>query len=442
VGRGAQVDAIRAVLARAPGAGAALGAILDRRERTGRLPRTITVDADPATVAALRELFNAGAVVPTEPGRARLDLTRVPAGVELEPLLYAALERRPRDPAAERAAVRDALVAALAALPAPSSPAARAFLADERAAAAAGRGESWPIAAERGPHHAAAIVADVAAALDALRELREPIRIANFAARVLGDSKALAPGTDRALRLGAALLAFDPATQADVAGHQPASPRHAAALALEVRGLLRDDAGVLVHAFGPLAYRRGGEVFDHVARHAALGDPTPLSLRQLRGAELVALPARRITLFENQAPFLDYVDHAGPRAELVVLARGQASWAVVVLLRLCAKVGLPIRHAGDLDRSGILILRDLARRSHAQIEPWHMDVPTHRRFAAAGRPIDPEERGRIARLVAVDDPGELCHELLLELHRTGTWIEQEVFSHLVLVADPSHDSFA
>jgi hypothetical protein len=439
---GARADAVRAVIAGAPGARAALGAILDRRERTGRLPGTITVDADPASVAALRELFTAGAVAQVEPGRVRIDLRRLPAGLELAPLLYAALDRAPRDPAAERLALRDALVAALAALAAPASPAARAFLDDERAAAAAGRGETWLLAEARGPAHAVGLVADVAAALDALLELREPIRIANFAARVLGDSKALAPGTERALRLGAALLAFDPATQADVAGHQPASPRHAAALALEVRGLLRDEAGVLVHAFGPLVYRRGGAVFDHVARHTELGDPTPLSLRQLRGAELVELPVRRLTLFENQAPFLDYVERADPRAELVVLARGQASWAVVVLLRMCAAVRAPIRHAGDLDRTGILILRDLARRAHAAIEPWHMDVPTHRRFAASGRPIDPEERARVARLVAVDDPAAPCHELLLELHRTGTWIEQEAFSHLVLAADASHDTVA
>jgi hypothetical protein len=435
-------DAIRTAIAATPAARGALDAILDRRERTGRLPRTITVDADAGAIAALREIFTAAAVSPLDAGRARLDLTRVPPGVELERLLYAALERAPRDPAAEQRAVRDALVAALTALPPPTNPTARAFLADECAAASSCAGDTWALAEARGSDHAAGLVADVATALAALLDRAEgneqPIRTANFAARVLGNSKALAPGTDRALRLGAALLAYDRATQGEVAGHQPASPRHAAALALEARGLLRDDASVLVHAFGPLVYRRGDTTFDHVARHAELGDPTPLSLGQLREARLVELPARRITLFENQAPFLDYVERADPRHELVVLARGQASWAVVVLLRMCGAVGAPIRHAGDLDRTGVLILRSLARRSHLAIEPWHMDVETHRRFAGDGRPIEADERGRIARLVAIDDPAAPCHDLLVELHRTGTWIEQETFSHLVLVAEPLH----
>jgi len=120
----------------------------------------------------------------------------------------------------------------------------------------------------------------------------------------------------------------------------------------------------------------------------------------------------------------------------VIFARGQATWAVVMLLRLCAPAALPIRHAGDLDRSGILILRSLSRRAHVAIEPWHMDVATHRRFAASGRAIDADERTRIARLLAIDDTGAPCHELLRELHATGVWIEQEVFSHLLLLPDP------
>ncbi|MCL4223150.1 MAG: DUF2399 domain-containing protein [Myxococcales bacterium] len=433
------VEALRAAVAAAPGARAALAALLDHRERAGRLPRTLTVDADAATVAALAAVFSARAITPLSPTRARLDLRRVAAAGAVEPLdalLYAALDRAPRDPRAEVARRRDELGAALAAIPPPAHPAAAAYLDGERAAAAAATGDTWELAATGGVARAAAMVADVATALAAVLELRAPIRTAAFAARVLGDSKALVAGGERARRLGAALLVHDPATQADVALGQPRTPAAAAARALEVRGLLRDAAGVLVHAFGPLVYRRGDVVFDHVARHAALGEPSPLSALQLREAALVELPAGRITIFENQAPFLDYVERADPRAELVVFARGQATWAVVMLLRLCAAAGLPVRHAGDLDRTGVLILRSLARRAHVAIEPWHMDVATHRRFAAAGRPIDAEERARLARLVALDDPAAPCHELLRELHATGVWIEQEQFSHLLLVPGP------
>jgi hypothetical protein len=433
-------DAIRAAVATAPGARAVLDAILDRRERDGRLPRTITVDADPEVVAALRTLFSTRAVAPVPPGRARIDLARaVPAGVELDRALYAALARVPRDPRVERAALKDTLRRDLTALPAPTHAITRAFLADEIAAIETGTGETWQLATDGDVARAAAIVADVARALDAIFDLSAPIRIANFAARVLGDSKALAPGSDRARRLAEALLVYDPVTQADVAAMRVNSHPAALVAALEVRGLCRDAAAILVHVFGPLVYARGDVRFDHVARHALLGDPTPLSLAQLRDASLVELSAERITVFENQAPFLDYVERVDPRRELVVFARGQASWAVVVLLRMCAATRLPIRHAGDLDRAGILILRSLERRVHARIEPWHMDVATHRRFAAgAGRAIDAEERARIARLVAVDDPTAPCHDLLVELHHAGLWVEQEVFSHLLLVPEPSH----
>ncbi|HMG53852.1 MAG TPA: DUF2399 domain-containing protein, partial [Kofleriaceae bacterium] len=433
-------EAIRAAVATAPGARAALATILDRREQTGQLPSRITVDASAEAIAALRAVFSVRAVAALAPGRARIDLTRArraaavaSGGLALDDVLYAVLGRVPRDPRAEAAVRAAALQRELAAVPAPDHPVSRAFLADEIAAAAAGTGDTWTLVAEGDVAsaggevaRAAAIVADVARALDAVLRLPGAIRLANFAARVLGDSKALAPGSERAKRLGAALLAYDPVTRAELADTQSISPAAAIAAALELRGLHRDDAGVLVQAFGPLVYARAGTgPFDHVARHAELGDPTPLSLAQLRDATLVELSVERITSFENQAPFLDYIERADPRRELVVLARGQASWAVVTLLRLCAARRSPMRHAGDLDRTGIQILRSLARRVHAPIEPWHMDVATHRRFAsAAGRPIEPDERARIARLVAIDDPTAPCHPLLLELHRTGIWVEQ------------------
>ncbi len=57
---------------------------------------------------------------------------------------------------------------------------------------------------------------------------------------------------------------------------------------------------------------------------------------------------------------------------------------------------------------------------------------------ARNKAIEPEERARIARLVAIDDPTAACHDLLVELHRTGMWVEQEAFSHLLLVPDASH----
>jgi hypothetical protein len=52
--------------------------------------------------------------------------------------------------------------------------------------------------------------------------------------------------------------------------------------------------------------------------------------------------------------------------------------------------------------------------------------------------IDRDERGRLARLVAIDDASAMCHDLLLELHKTGMWIEQETFADIALVAELPH----
>jgi len=191
-----------------------------------------------------------------------------------------------------------------------------------------------------------------------------------------------------------------------------------------------------VHCFGPLVYRKGNDRFDHVARHALRGEVSVLTLAQLRGAELEPPPVVRALVIENQTPFLDRVDalaaRGGAPRELVICARGQAGWAVIELLRRLARAGVPIVHAGDLDRSGVLILRSLARRARARITPLAMDAATHRRFHAAARPISPGERERLGALLAVDDPAAAGHDLLAELAATGRWIEQEAFFDEVL----------
>ncbi|MBK9034602.1 MAG: DUF2399 domain-containing protein [Myxococcales bacterium] len=427
---------LRAAVADAPAARRALAAVLDRAEATGRMPQRITVAVDAPGLVALRSIFSPRAVAALPDGRARLELARVPAH-DLAALLYAALDRAPRDPADERRRLDAELQAGLARVPA-AAPTATAYL----AAVTDDLAGLHTLARDRGPAHALHQIAQVTRALDALATVTEPLRVASFAARALGDSKALGPGTELARAVGDALLRFDPVVQAEVAARQPRSALAAAALALEARGLVRDLTSVLVHVFGPLTYAVGELTFRHVADHAVLGVPTPLSLAQLRTARLVDAPFAQITIFENQAPFLDYLDRADPRRELVVCARGQATWAVVTLVRLCAATGAPIRAACDLDRSGVLILRSLAARAHAPIAPWHMDAATHARFAAtAGRPLDPDERDRLARLVAADPPDAPCHDLLRAIHATGLWIEQEAIAHHLWNPPPPHDDF-
>lgn len=111
---------------------------------------------------------------------------------------------------------------------------------------------------------------------------------------------------------------------------------------------------------------------------------------------------------------------------------GQANLAVVELLRNLGGSGLPARHAGDLDRSGVLIVRSLMKRTRMRIALCAMDVSTHRRFASRGAPLSADERGRLSLLVRGDDASAPGYDLLNELLVTGVWVEQEAFSDEIL----------
>jgi hypothetical protein len=434
---------IRALVADTPGLASVLGAILDRRERSGRLPVRFTVSADPACAAALAALLSARAVRAVGAGKVRLDLAAADAlvrsqhGAPLDIVLYRALGRTPRDLRAEEQALCARLTAGLSAL-APQTPVSRAYLADGRDALLAGRGELLAMARLCGAEAALGFAADVVRGVDAMLGNPAPVRRATFAARVLGDSKALSPGRELARAIGRTLVELHPATREDVLaqlGDRDLDTATATRLALESRGVFRDEGAITVHCTGPLAYIKGGERFDQVARHAAQGDVSALTLGQLRGAALDA-PIERATVIENQATFFDYIELAGA-GELVVLGRGQASYAVVALLALIAPVA-PIRIACDLDRSGVLIWRSLARRLRTSLEPVAMDEATHARVADRGRPLTAAERARLASLLVVDPPGAPGHDLLRAIHDRDRWVEQEAFAADVLFPSLRH----
>lgn len=423
--------------------------MLDRYERRGRWTRTITVPSAPGLDAVLREALSGAAIKRSSRGLL-VDVARVmealpPGAVEganlapqgVDPLarrLYRAIDRAPRD---ERAAARArglALEQALAeALSHAQTETSRRWVNAELTALAAGGqspGAGAPSVDAR--DHDVRIVHAVVKVIDAALKNREPIRIQTFSARVLGSSKTLHPASDLFRIAGAALYDHDPETRALVwlAG-EPPSIAAARRYALEALGIYKDEVAASVLCFGPLVYRKGSERFDHVARHARLGESSRLIQHQLRDAMLERPAARRVTIFENLTPYLDYVDaliDRGIRDEIAVCASGQASWAVVRLIELSARHALPMRFAGDLDRSGVLILRSLRKRTGARIEPLCMGAATHRRFADRGQPISAREATLLTTMLAADPPDAPCHPLLAELDKTGVWVEQEAFA--------------
>lgn len=418
-----------------------LGQVLDRRERRGRLPQRMTVPSAPGLAEALRGLLSSRAVREAE-GTIRLDLAAAaralgPEGEQrLEALLYQWTGRGRRDPHAEERARALALDRAIADLaPLARTATSRAALEDERRALSAQASEAALGGTSR-PDDIGSTVEQLrrlVRCIDAALDNPEPVRVQVFSARVLGSSKALAWSGELFKSLGRALFEHHPPTRRAVLElGDPPSAAAAHALAVEACGLYRDGAAASALCFGPIVYRKAGERFDHVARHARLGECVRLVQSQLRSAELERPAAKRVTLVENLTPFLDHVDaitaRGGEPDEIVILTSGQASWTVVWLLRLLAPFAIPTRHAGDLDRSGVLILRSLRRRVGRHILPWRMDVETHRRHAARfGIPLTAGERTRLRALLATADPGEPCHDLLVEIDRTGVWLEQEAF---------------
>ncbi|HUH05261.1 MAG TPA: Wadjet anti-phage system protein JetD domain-containing protein [Kofleriaceae bacterium] len=441
------VRRIRALCAAAPGLTELLGELLDRRERRGALPSSATLVAGTDQVRALSELLSPRAVKAGD-GRVRIDLRhadevcRRQLGLALDELLYAALDRTPRDPAAERARLRSTLAVALAEVRGRArTDAARRFVDAELGGCDRGSGETHAHATTAGVDAACLEVERIARCMDAALENDAPIRIANFAAAVLGDSKALAAGSDRARRLARALIDHHEPTRDAVYLGNGVSDRQALRQALEVCGVHRDEAALTVYCFGPLVYEKAGRRFDQVAAHAVLGDPVPLSLAQLRGAAIAELPVRRALVIENQTPFLDYVEALAGRGdpdELVVFSHGQASWAVIQLLRMVRRARVPIVHTGDLDRSGVLIARSLGARLFGPVATAAMDTATFERFRHRGQPLSEPERARLAELVTRDPPGSPGAELLAAILDAGVWIEQERFFAEAVMGDLAH----
>lgn len=432
-------EPLRTLCGREPELSRVFAFMLDRYERRGGWTRTITLPSAPHLDGVLREALSGAAIKRISRGLL-VDVARakeaLPAdaaaereGVDrLARRLYRAIGRAPRDERAEARARGLALEQTLAeALVHARTETSRRWVSAQLAALAAGSCTLLdPTRNDLRLVHA------VVKVIDAAMNNPEPIRIQTFSARVLGSSKSLHPASDLFRIAGTALYDHDPETRALVwlAG-EPASIAAARRDALEARGIYKDEVAASVLCFGPLVYRKGSERFDHVARHARLGESSRLIQHQLRNAMLERPTARRVTIFENLTPYLDYVDaliDRGVRDEIAVCASGQASWAVVRLLELCARHALPMRFAGDLDRSGVLILRSLRKRTGARIEPLCMGAATHRRFLDRGQPISAREATLLAAMLKEDAPESPCHALLAELERSGVWIEQEAFA--------------
>lgn len=411
-----------------------LEALAKRWQTAHRMPRTYTCRADDGTIEGLQRVL-AGRFVRVEGENVRLDLGgffRAGGGdreAEFVKFVFDTLGQPAQPASVGERALREELERGLSQLVVAAVGAnSKAFLGGALRDLGASN-SAWNHRASRdGVRRALDVAHCVVLCLDALPALRGPIRLQNFSARVLGSSKLLRIGTDVHRELGTALLAYDVSTKAWLEEGTILQPD--AQTVLDLHGVYHDESAASVLCFGALVYEKHGQRFDHVARHAALGESSRLLLQQLREARFVEPPARRVTIFENLTPYLDYVDACVRHSlgdEIVLCASGQASWAVVSLLESLARFDLSFRYSGDLDRAGVMILRSLQQRSGAPLTPLLMDAATLVRFSGRGQPLPADELRRIAQRIQRDVPGAACAGLLKAMLNERVWVEQEAF---------------
>jgi len=419
-------------------------ALLDKCDRNGNLPAKMIYRCErDGERDALIRLLSAKAAKPVSGDdlAVRLDLEnadlalREDGGTSLRELLYTAAGRVPRDIKGEKAILAARASEIVTSMADGASGAARSFLLDAAGRLSRGQGELFRQARENGLDGVTGELQTVARCIAAAEVNEGPVRLANFSRRATGATKGLRAGGARYLMVADALLRFLPGLADRVEAESPRDPSGRRRLALECLGIFRNETPVDVLCFGSFVLEKRGARLDSPAAHRGLGEPVRLMLLHLRDARVSRLRATRIVSIENETTFNDYVDLQKEEGgeEIVLCSQGQANWAVVRLLRLLheAAPSVPVFHWGDLDRSGILILRSLGHRSGVPVQPLHMDRETFLRFSPEGLPLPPGEMEEIERLLK-KPKGNVGEDLLAVIRDAGKWVEQETVADAVL----------
>jgi len=420
-------------------------ALLDRCDRTGNLPAKMIYRCErDGERDALIRLLSAKAAKPAAGDllAVRLDLEkadlalREDGGPSLRELLYKVAGRVPRDIKGEKAALAARASETVTSMADGASGAARSFLLDVAGRLSRGQGELFRQAWENGLEGVTGELQTVARCIAAAEVNDGPVRLANFSRRALGTTKGLRSGDARHVMVTDALLRFLPGLPDRVEAESPRDPSQRRRLALECLGIFRNETPVDVLCFGSFVLEKRGARLDSPETHRALGEPVRLMLLHLRDARVSRIRATRIVSIENETTFNDYVDRQKERGgeEIVLCSQGQANWAVVRLLRLLheAAPSVPVFHWGDLDRSGVLILRSLRHRSGVLVQPLHMDRETFHRFSPEGLPLPPGEKEEIETLLKKPE-GNVGEDLLAAILDSEKWVEQESVADAVLL---------
>jgi uncharacterized protein (TIGR02679 family) len=169
-----------------------------------------------------------------------------------------------------------------------------------------------------------------------------------------------------------------------------------------------------------------------LALHRETGQPTALTLRQLRSHD-EALSAGLVRICENPVVIAAAADELGSQCPPLVCVGGQPSAAAWRLLDLLAAAGAEFRYHGDFDWGGIRIAsatRQRVGQGKSHWQPWRYDRDAYE--AAVTAVLGVHTAARLSRLAGEPvatpwDPG-----LAAAMTRHDVRIEEELFLDTLL----------
>lgn len=407
--------------------------LLDRVDRQGAVPGSFTMKTTVCPdVDAVRSFFGNDYISVDSAGGIKLNVLRylqqLPDALKD---FYPALKRSPRNIEQEKAGKSAALVRLLneVVMRQPDRVMV-AWLTDESARAAGFAGDLWRLAEESGLAAVGELLDALQRGFNILQADEAPLRLSHFGLAVTGDTKSCRPGSKLLRQFVDILYRFDAAikNEIDLAENSGIEQRQRAVI--DLTRLVIDGAATQVLLYGDIRFRKSGREFSYISEHAALGEPVVVTWAQLGSASLTFIPARIVTI-ENETSFYDYIAKANWRNEAVVCTMGQANRLLVKLLRNAQPLVSEYCHWGDLDRSGVMILDSLRRRTGIDIKPLNMNLKTFEQHRHLGQKLKPGEKLMITRLLQ-RRPDIVCHDLLQAIADSQLWIEQEVISPGIL----------
>jgi uncharacterized protein (TIGR02679 family) len=126
------------------------------------------------------------------------------------------------------------------------------------------------------------------------------------------------------------------------------------------------------------------QLADAIARHARIGEPLRLTLRQLGAGQLHIDAGSVVSVCENPTVLAHAAQVLGPASKPLVCTDGQPDSAVDELLALLVAGGASLRYHGDFDWGGLRIASTVIERHGAG--PWRFGADDYCRALTVERP--------------------------------------------------------